>query len=154
MDLSRLSRLMVFCVLILVGYSLVGCGTPSTPTPSPTATLAPTEGKIIGLLIQSGTRTPVSSALQLLAYEKDTSGNIKWVFTSQCTTTGSSGSFEFKNVKPGQYAMDMWKACNVISPQRHFITDQNGQTVIFTVEGGRVLDAGEIAVKYSSTSGN
>jgi hypothetical protein len=128
-------------------FFLSACSSGSLPPATPTPTLAPDKGRVIGILqVREGeTKKPVSNVnLYLGATVKDSTGKDSYVGFDRLhdprAITDDKGHFAFQNVTPGNYGLIFDNGFN-----SYFLNKPNTEEgYLVSVETGKEIDLGTL----------
>ncbi len=137
--------------IIFLILSSTGCSYGSVPAATPTSTLAPNMGRVIGALhVRSGEAVqPVRNAILYLARTlKDSAGNesvaVMDPVNSPKTLSDDEGRFMFPNVEPGNYGLVLF----AITTSYMLNQPDTNESFVITVTAGNQTDLGTLI--YSS----
>lgn len=144
---QSMKRYLIVLFAFLALLSISSCSFNSVSGPTPTVTLAPGMGRVVGVIqIRSGEKgQPVKNAILYLAKTlKDTSGNESTAafdrVTSPKAVTDEQGHFNFSNVPPGNYGLVL----DVIKASYMLKKPDSGDSMIMPVSAGTETDMGTL----------
>jgi hypothetical protein len=140
-----------FLFWLLLGAA---CSTPSaTPPamPSPTPTLAPGKGMVIGRVVSQGTGRPISQQRIWLAEVYREGGPGAYILDTSLSPFGFSdqtGQFVIANVNPKEYVIVIGDPFSDYS----VIVDDTGNTKAWSIPADQMINTGDLAVDFGFLS--